>query len=308
MSFSIINSLETRPGDSAINSDPWQSAALTIEQRDNWLLSYIDILTLFLTLLVVLLVLEPDDKSAMKGEVETVVNAAAPPPAAEVYEVVKYELKLPSIPSAHWPDPDVIELDVEIPLLPEPAQFEDMESMPLLVEEAQPETILPQTEPAVEPAPEQETSLADKMMERLATTGLSERLQARKVDQTVQLEVNDNILFAAGSVALKSEGKRLLDDLEQLFNKNEAIITIEGHTDNRPISSVRFPSNWELSSGRATRVARYLIDHGYDPGRLRALGFADTRPLASNETAEGRARNRRVSLVVRFNKPGNIAD
>ncbi len=306
MSFSTINSVATRPGnDSAINSDPWQSAALAIEQRDNWLLSYIDILTLFLTLLVVLLVLEPEDKTAMKGEVEVVVNAA-PPPAEELHEAVKYELKLPSIPSAPWSVP--IELDVEIPLLPEPAEVENIESMSLFVEEEQPETIVPPTAPVVEPAPAQEMSLADMMMERLATTGLSERLQARKVDQAVQLEVNDNILFAAGSVALKSEGKRLLDDLEQLFNKNEASITIAGHTDNRPISSVRFPSNWELSSGRATRVARYLIDRGYDPGRLRALGYADTRPLASNETAAGRARNRRVSLVVRFNEPGNIAD
>ena len=61
---------------------------------------------------------------------------------------------------------------------------------------------------------------------------------------------------------------------------------------------MQFPSNWELSSGRATSVTRYLIDHGLDPEKLRAVGYADTRPLDSNITSEGRTRNRRVSLVL----------
>jgi len=213
---------------------------------------------------------------------------------------VKSELKLSSIPSALWPGLEESESDVDISLMMELSEQKKTETITFFVEEEEPETALPQTALVAEPAPAQEISLADRMMERLAAAGLSERLRARKVDKAVQLEVNDNILFAQASVEMKSEGKRLLDDLGQLFNKNEAIITIEGHTDSRPISSVRFPSNWELSSGRATRVARYLIDRGYDPGRLRALGYADTQPLANNETAEGRARNRRVSLVVRF--------
>jgi len=300
MSFSTINPVEARPGnDSVITLDPWQTAALNIDQRDSWLLSYIDILTLFLTLLVVLLVLEPKDKDAMNKPVEEAVKIA-PPPTVELYSAVKSELKLSSIPSALWPGLEESESDVDISLMMELSEQKKTETITFFVEEEEPETALPQTALVAEPAPAQEISLADRMMERLAAAGLSERLRARKVDKAVQLEVNDNILFAQASVEMKSEGKRLLDDLGQLFNKNEAIITIEGHTDSRPISSVRFPSNWELSSGRATRVARYLIDRGYDPGRLRALGYADTQPLANNETAEGRARNRRVSLVVRF--------
>ena len=301
MSLLTTHPVAAKPGDnSAISSDPWQSAKLNYDQRDNWLLSYIDILTLFLALLVVLLVLEPEDKSAIKRPDEKVVISASPTPVVKIHDVVKNELKLSSIPSMPWSVVDEAEVDIQKPQVPEFSEFENTQNMPLLVAEEQPEAVSIQLLPLIAPVPTPEISPADRMIERLTAAGLSERLLTTKVGQTVQLEVSDNILFAPGSVELKSEGELLLDDLWQLFNENDAITTIEGHTDNRPISSVRFPSNWELSSGRANIVARYLIDRGYDPGRLRTLGYADTRPLASNQTAEGRARNRRVSLVVRF--------
>ena len=75
-------------------------------------------------------------------------------------------------------------------------------------------------------------------------------------------------------------------------------ITVEGNTDNQPIQSSQFPSNWELSTDRATTVVRYLIAHGVQDQRLSAAGYADLHPLASNATATGRARNRRVDIVL----------
>lgn len=306
MSLLTIHQVEAKPGnDSTSTNDPWHSTNLNFEQRDNWLLSYIDILTLFLTLFVVLLVLEPEDKSAIKSS-DAIVVSSAPPPVVAKYDVVKNDLHLASIPSTPWSILDEAKVDIQLSLKPELSDFEDTENMPLFVEEEQPETISIQLMTKVESVSPQVISPADRMIEKLTATGLSERLLASKIDQAVQLEVNDNILFAPGSVGLKSEGKSLLDDLWQLFNENDAIITIEGHTDDRPISSIMYPSNWELSSGRANMVARYLINRGYDPGRLRTLGYADTRPLASNDTAEGRARNRRVSLVVRFSEHAKL--
>jgi chemotaxis protein MotB len=75
-------------------------------------------------------------------------------------------------------------------------------------------------------------------------------------------------------------------------------VRIEGHTDSLPISTVRYRSNWELSAARATAVLSHLVDDGVPASRLSIAGFADTRPVADNQTAEGRALNRRVDLVV----------
>jgi len=73
---------------------------------------------------------------------------------------------------------------------------------------------------------------------------------------------------------------------------------VEGHTDNSPIKTLKFGSNWELSSARASAVTRYLISLGLGPERIKAIGLADTQPRIGNETPDGRARNRRVSLVL----------
>jgi chemotaxis protein MotB len=75
-------------------------------------------------------------------------------------------------------------------------------------------------------------------------------------------------------------------------------IQVEGHTDNLPIATSQFPSNWELSSARAGSVVRFFIDHEVAPKRLSAAGYSEFHPVATNETAEGRSRNRRVTLMI----------
>jgi chemotaxis protein MotB len=118
----------------------------------------------------------------------------------------------------------------------------------------------------------------------------------------VNLVIKDDVLFAEGSVDLTPLGRSVLDGIAQMLNHNDYPVSVEGHTDNIPIHSARFPSNWELSSFRATNVARYFIERGVPSERLRAIGYADTHPIATNDTAAGRARNRRVSLVIHMDK------
>ena len=89
-----------------------------------------------------------------------------------------------------------------------------------------------------------------------------------------------------------------LQKLVPLLSETDYQLVVAGHTDNIPISSPRFPSNWELSSARAGSVVRLFETQGISPGRMQATGFADTRPLARNDTERGRARNRRVELVL----------
>ena len=116
--------------------------------------------------------------------------------------------------------------------------------------------------------------------------------------------LTDQLLFVSGQATLQPEGFPLLNEVAQLLNVDKSHpITVEGHTDNVPISSSQYPSNWELSTDRATTVVRYLITKGVNRERLGAVGYADLHPLASNATAAGRAKNRRVEIVLQRINP-----
>jgi chemotaxis protein MotB len=113
-----------------------------------------------------------------------------------------------------------------------------------------------------------------------------------------------NLLFDSGKSDLKPRGMTLLDTLAERLRTMPNEIRVEGHTDNIPIATALYPSNWELSSARATTVGRYFAEHSdIAPIRLSAAGYGEFRPVALNDTREGRARNRRVDLVVMFPQP-----
>ena len=121
------------------------------------------------------------------------------------------------------------------------------------------------------------------------------RLEARGLVVTI---VSDRVLFEPGQADLRHEGREVVDKLAAAIVRLPNKLGVEGHTDNVPISG-RYASNWELSTARATTVLRELIErHGISPSRLSAAGYADERPLATNDTVDGRAANRRVELVI----------
>jgi chemotaxis protein MotB len=113
------------------------------------------------------------------------------------------------------------------------------------------------------------------------------------------ISLGEGIVFDSGSDQIKREGRALLDTLATSLISLGNDLRVEGHTDNVPIRNSRFPSNWELSTARATAVVSYLIvKFGLQPELLSAAGYAEYRPAVPNDTEEGRARNRRVDLVV----------
>lgn len=131
-----------------------------------------------------------------------------------------------------------------------------------------------------------EENLASKIKVSLDRRGLIIRLG----------ELN---FFDSGSAVIKPSARSLLDRLAAILFQSDSKIRVEGHTDNVPISTSRYPSNWELSTARATSLVLYLIEnHGFDPQKLSASGYGEFRPLAANDTDENRAQNRRVDLVV----------
>jgi chemotaxis protein MotB len=114
----------------------------------------------------------------------------------------------------------------------------------------------------------------------------------------IRLILQEKILFSSGSAELKPETYPILDKLYEILKDLPNPVEVEGHTDSIPISTEKFPSNWELSSARASSIVRYFIAKGINPERLKASGYADTKPIASNATPEGRAQNRRVEIVI----------
>ena len=135
-------------------------------------------------------------------------------------------------------------------------------------------------------------------MDLVAAHGERQNLELLLDRHQLRLEVGNDILFPSGTADLVGAGRNLLADLADALADDRLEISVEGHTDDVPINTTRFPSNWELSSLRATTVARELIALGIPEYRLRVTGHADTRPRAANDSPANRALNRRVSLVL----------
>src|SRR5271157_654655 len=114
----------------------------------------------------------------------------------------------------------------------------------------------------------------------------------------VVITFSDAVLFASGSADVKPEIHSVLADLSKLLAANPGKVTIEGHTDNVPISSPKYASNWELSTSRAASMLHFFIEKGLDPTKFGIAGYAEFRPLESNATEEGRQKNRRVEIVI----------
>jgi chemotaxis protein MotB len=120
--------------------------------------------------------------------------------------------------------------------------------------------------------------------------------------------LTDDLLFASGQATLNPRANGLLKEIGQLLNVDSTHpIDVEGNTDDVPIHSSVFPSNWELSTARASTVVRFLVGHGVSPRRLTATGYADQHPLASDATPAGRTRNRRVEIVMQRVSEGEAA-
>jgi chemotaxis protein MotB len=136
--------------------------------------------------------------------------------------------------------------------------------------------------------------------ESAAAAGVSGSIGLRREDRgLVVTVVTDEVLFAPGSAVLEAQGRAVLDALIPALGRFDNPLAVEGHTDDRPIATDRFPSNWELSTSRATSVLRYLAEvHGFATTRLTAAGYSAERPIGDNATEAGRAANRRVELVV----------
>ena len=141
-------------------------------------------------------------------------------------------------------------------------------------------------------------SVAKDILDVMAPLIEQGKVRVIETSRGVTIEINDSVLFSPGQALLQVPVTRALRAIAEVLAPTEFPVTIEGHTDNVPIRTVQFPSNWELSAVRATTVLRLFAEAGVSADRLTAIGYADTRPVESNVLADGRARNRRVSILI----------
>ncbi|GGY06479.1 hypothetical protein GCM10007160_37540 [Litchfieldella qijiaojingensis] len=289
-----------------------------------WMVSYIDIMTLLVATFVLLLSLsarvggsEEVDESKEATLTEAVVIASGVrlgvplPPTAKVTPVMASPEPEPEPDFTGQIDPQAVVVAlgvagrvqapaVELPEVMAPDDIDlgkPLEDMVVVVTENEPPRMKRVDPQAIEVA----TTLAESLERRLADAPhlpSLEGVSVSRVAEGISLRVEDHLLFESGTAELIGSGRDVIDSLLNIIQRYEGEVSVEGHTDSQPINTDRFPSNWELSSARATAVLRHLQVAGIDGTRLKAVGFGDMRPIADNDSAEGRAKNRRVEVIV----------
>jgi len=125
------------------------------------------------------------------------------------------------------------------------------------------------------------------------------RLEFKELERGLSIVMKNDLLFNSGKSEINPEGISVLRDIGSKFGKFEGKVIVEGHTDNVSINTEKFPSNWELSISRAVNIVRFLAEEaGVKPIKMSAMGYADTKPVVSNDTPENRRRNRRVEIIL----------
>ncbi len=137
------------------------------------------------------------------------------------------------------------------------------------------------------------------IMTFLRQKGAEDKVSLQIGSRGLVISLKDTEFFDSGSATVRTDSMPLLDNIAQAINTYSNSIRIEGYTDNVPIKTAQFPSNWELSTARATNIVHYLVKtHGVSPERLSAVGYGEYHPIADNSTEQGRQKNRRVDIVV----------
>lgn len=144
--------------------------------------------------------------------------------------------------------------------------------------------------------------LEKELQKLLAELGGNGQATAALTSDGIVLNISGDLMFASGSSVLSADALTVLDSIANFVLQSARPVDVIGHTDDVPIAATLFPSNWELSAARAGSAVRYLTERGVTPDRLRAIGRANTRPLAPNATAEERSLNRRVEFIFNVQK------
>jgi chemotaxis protein MotB len=176
-------------------------------------------------------------------------------------------------------------------MLPEERSLIEFEAIPLIREI-----------PAIPPR-----EIIRRVRNAVYAAGLKGRVKVLRDKDGVRITIMSPILFDSGKADLRGEALSVLDEIIMILKESPNAVVVEGHTDNLPIKTERFPSNWELSTARAISVSRYLFETGgFDPARFVVAGYGQYHPVAPNDSARGRRENRRVELLLKNMETGAL--
>lgn len=140
--------------------------------------------------------------------------------------------------------------------------------------------------------------LADKMESQMMDLIAQDQITVRRSENWLEIEINESILFGSGSINLVGSSNPVLQKIAKILAPFPNPINVEGFTDNIPINTTQFRSNWELSAARAATVVHLFSKEGIEPSRMSAIGYGQFRPVADNTSAQGRQKNRRVVVAI----------
>ncbi len=157
-------------------------------------------------------------------------------------------------------------------------------------------------------AREKMREMAKSIMEVLGPLVKEGKVSVTEGLKGITVEINASVLFPLGEARLQPAAVKALRAVAEVAATADFPITVEGHTDPTPIATPQFPSNWELSGARASSVVRLFVESGVAPQRMTATGYGEQRPVATNDTQEGRARNRRVTILIEAQHPDDLKE
>ncbi|MBK6402835.1 MAG: flagellar motor protein MotD [Rhodocyclaceae bacterium] len=241
------------------------------ENHERWLVSYADFITLLFAFFVVMYAVSQVNEGKYRVLSDTLSSAFRHVPGSASGAQVAINPNAP--------------LPVAIPLRrPSPS---------------------PKTDDKQRVKKEKMRTMAKEISEALAPLVKEGQVRITEGALAITVDINASVLFAPGDAHLDTGATQALTAVARILAPADFPVTVEGHTDNTPISTPMFPSNWELSGMRASTVVRLFVDQGVAPRRLTATGYADQRPVDDNATTEGRGRNRRVAITIESKAPDN---
>ena len=246
------------------------------ENLERWLVSYADFITLLFAFFVVMYAISSLNEGKYRVMSDSLVSAFREAPKSE----------------------KLIELATRNPeMLPGSGK-----PIGKMLQQPRPDTTVAEREQAAERMKKVAKNVLD-VMQPLVREG---RVRVTQSPRGVTVEISASVLFKSGEAVLQAQSMDTLAAVARVLSQVDNPVQVEGHTDNVPINSLAFPSNWELSSSRAGSVVRLFTEQGVPAARMVAIGYADNRPVDTNTTTEGRSRNRRVNVLI-LNEVGGVA-
>ena len=273
-------------------------------QENSWIVTYADLVTLLLVFFILLFsvsTIEEDSfaetidsvKSALKG---TGTGSRAGAGAGSKDDKDSTKVETGTVPT------DSLDPSIETG---EDQQAPTEEQAPIITT---PFAVVASESEAIKAGRQNKQDMArvnQAVNELVASTAGGKNAKVSSLDnRKIVINVRGDLFFNAGSAQFKREAMPIMDGIGNILrNKGQYDLSIGGHTDNTPISTNRYPSNWELSAIRATTVLRYFVRGGLSPDRLKATGYGESAPLAANNTEQQRIENRRIEFVLERTTP-----